>query len=75
MIQTRSQTRSQTRNYKISQIYEVNIDFNEASKLWKKNKINIGNGFYKYICCQHTKQNNICKYKCLFGENYCKKHF
>ena len=32
--------------------FEVNIDFNEASREWKKNKISIGNGQYKYktIC-------------------------
>lgn len=30
--------------------YEVNIDFDEASKSWKQNKKSIGNGQYKYIC-------------------------
>ena len=28
--------------------YEVNIDFDEASKAWRKNKTSIGNGSYKY---------------------------
>ena len=30
-------------------LYEVNIDFDEASREWKKNKKSIGNGEYKYI--------------------------
>jgi hypothetical protein len=28
--------------------FDVNIDFDHASKLWKKNKIRIGEGMYKY---------------------------
>ena len=28
--------------------YEVNIDFDEASKEWRKNKTHLGNGMYKY---------------------------
>lgn len=42
------QTRSQT-NYEKNALYEVDIDFDEASKLWKSNKKSIGNGCYKYI--------------------------
>ena len=41
-------TRSQT-NYENSALYEVNIDFNEASEAWKANKRSIGNGSYKYV--------------------------
>jgi len=47
-MQTRSETRSQT-NYEKNALYEVDIDFDEASKLWKSNKKSIGNGCYKYI--------------------------
>ena len=27
---------------------EVNIDFDDASRCWKKNKVSIGNGCYRY---------------------------
>jgi len=30
--------------------YEVNINFDEASKAWMENKKSIGGGCYKYIC-------------------------
>jgi hypothetical protein len=42
------QTRSQTK-YEALTKYEVNIDFDGASKAWKANKKSIGNGQYKYI--------------------------
>lgn len=38
-------TRSQTK-----ELYEVNIDFDDASNSWKQNKKYMGNGTYKYIC-------------------------
>ena len=28
--------------------YSVNIDFDESSKAWRKNKISLGNGMFKY---------------------------
>jgi hypothetical protein len=67
-------TRSQT-NYENSALYEVNIDFNEASEAWKANKRSIGNGSYKYVCAKKNKNNNCCLRKCLPGEIYCKTHF
>ena len=30
-------------------LYEVNIDFDDASKAWRANKKSIGNGQYVYI--------------------------
>ena len=30
------------------QIYDVNIDFDEASRQWRKNKIHNGEGFFCY---------------------------
>ena len=41
-------TRSQT-TYEKKPLYEVNIDFDEASEAWRANKKYIGNGTYKYI--------------------------
>ena len=56
-------------------LYMVEIDFDEASRLWKANKKSIGNGSYKYICSQTTKSGNECKRESLPGSNYCKQHF
>lgn len=76
-VNNKMKTRSQTK-YELCAPFEVIINFNEASEEWKKNKISIGNGSYNYICCNknsNSNRNKICKYKCLPGENYCKKHF
>ena len=56
-------------------LYFVEIDFDEASRMWKANKKSIGNGSYKYICSQKTKSGNKCKRESLPGSNYCKQHF
>ena len=67
-------TRSQTK-YENSALFEVNIDFDGASEAWKANKKSIGNGMYKYVCEQKSKNGrNTCTAKCLPGEIYCKKH-
>ena len=56
-------------------LYMVEIDFDEASRMWKANKKSIGNGSYKYICSQTTKSGNECKRESLPGCDYCKQHF
>jgi len=66
-------TRSQTKYETLTQ-YEVNIDFDGASKAWKANKMSIGNGSYTYVCAKLDKNNNYCIAKCLPGENYCRRH-
>ena len=55
-------------------LYEINIDFDEASEAWRANKRSIGNGHYRYLCSKKNKNNNCCLIKCLPGENYCKTH-
>ena len=50
-------TRSQT-TYEKNALYEVNIDFDEASEAWRANKKYIGNGSYKYITPKITPKNN-----------------
>jgi hypothetical protein len=35
-------------NYIQKPLYEVDIDFDEASEAWRANKTSIGNGQYKY---------------------------
>jgi hypothetical protein len=43
-------TRSQSKNYKRPNYVEldIDIDFDESSKAWNKNKIKTGNGCYIY---------------------------
>ncbi len=55
-------------------LYEVNIDFDKASKAWKANKKYIGNGSYKYVCCGITKTGNKCNKQSLEFVDYCKMH-
>lgn len=70
-MKTRSQTKQEM---SVFHKYEVNIDFDEASKAWKENKKSIGNGSYKYVCSKIGKNNNQCIAKCLPGEEYCRTH-
>jgi len=72
-IEVQMNTRSQTK-YDASSLYEVNIDFDEASEAWKQNKLSIGNGSYRYLCKKRGNRNNICIKKCLQGEEYCCVH-
>jgi hypothetical protein len=65
---------TQKQKQKQNQIYEVNIDFDEASEAWKANKKSIGNGSYKYICLQKTKAGNQCKNQSLLGYDCCTIH-
>ena len=55
-------------------LYEVNIDFDEASREWKKNKKSTGNGQYKYICEKEKKDKNICGKICYKELSYCWSH-
>ena len=38
-----------------AQLYEVDIDFDDASEAWRANKKSIGNGQYKYIRVKKSK--------------------
>jgi hypothetical protein len=62
-------TRSQT-TYENKALYEVNIDFDEASEAWRANKKYIGNGSYKYITPKintlvKTSTNNNTSRRCI----------
>jgi hypothetical protein len=74
-MQTRSQTREQTKNKQMALLYEVNIDFDGASEAWKANKRSIGNGSYKYICCVLKANGEKCEIKCMQNEDCCKRHY
>ena len=62
---------------------EININFDEASILWKQNKKSIGNGMYVYTCEATCKNGKSCSKKLCFKKNgknnilstYCFTHF
>ena len=58
-ILTKMETRSQTNSNK-GALYEVNIDFVEASELWRQNKKQVSPGHFKYICTVLKKDGNKC---------------
>lgn len=41
-------------------VYQVDIDFDEASSAWKENKRSIGNGEYEYICVKKMRNTRKC---------------
>ena len=63
---TRSQTRIPT--------YEVNIDFDEASRLWNSNKKKLPNCCYQYVCGYELNNGNFCKNICLKNLDRCNQH-
>ena len=71
-MKTRSQTKYESEEKPA--LYEVNIDFDEASAAWKANKKSIGNSMYKYICLKPNKNGVNCGKKCVPGSDYCFVH-
>lgn len=53
---------------------ELNIDFNEASLLWRANKQYLENGNFKYICIGITKKQKQCLNKPLENCKFCHIH-
>ena len=80
MVKTRSQIKKEQElketliiQTEPKQLYEVNIDFEEASRAWHANKKSIGNGHYKYICT--VEKNGIkCGKSCYKDLSYCWIH-
>ena len=68
----KSQGRSKLTN-QMNQL-EVNIDFDDASKEWHKNKKSIGNSQYKYICTVLRNKNQICNKVCYKNSETCWIH-
>jgi hypothetical protein len=56
------------------QLYNNIIDFEEASRAWRENKISIGNGSFKYRCVAKTKNGNLCKKPPQKHKKYCHIH-
>ena len=53
---------------------DVNIDFDDASKEWHKNKKSIGNSQYKYICSIITNKSQMCNKVCYKNSDKCWIH-
>lgn len=64
----------QNSNNQKTVMFDVNIDFDEASNAWKLNKKTIGNGCYKYKCIKITKTGKPCNKESLPNINYCRWH-
>ena len=62
MVLTRSQAKKQI------------IDFDEASKMWRKNKKHNGYGSFSYVCGEKTKKGTYCKNQPKKGYTACSKH-
>lgn len=57
-------------------MYKVEIDFDQASKEWRKNKKYLGNGIFEYKCLYISGENKNCKNK-IYRNNIlklCKYH-
>jgi hypothetical protein len=52
---------------------EVNIDFDEASRLWNSNKKKISKCCYEYVCGRELTNGLFCKRK-INGFQYCWIH-
>jgi hypothetical protein len=69
-------TRSQTRYENSKPLYEVEIDFDEASEAWRQNKKHVGQGHFKYICTipLAKKHGEKCGNSCYKDSQYCWAH-
>jgi hypothetical protein len=59
---------------------KVEIDFDESSKEWRRNKNQLGNCMYSYKKtkknCQHINDNGKrCRKKCVVNDSFCEMHF
>jgi len=56
-------------------MYQVDIDFDDASKEWRMNKVDLGGGNYRYRCAHFsTKKQQFCKNRLVFKSPYCRFH-
>lgn len=53
----------------------ININFDDASKEWQKNKVSIGNGAFRYRCAHFSvKKQQFCKNKPVVSSPFCHFH-
>lgn len=57
-----------------SQTYIVEIDFDEASREWLKNKRKLRDATYKYKCMRQFMSGRYCSRTPEPGEDYCFAH-
>lgn len=56
-------------------MYKAEIDFDEASKEWRKNKVRQPNGCFRYKCSHFsTSKQQLCKNKVVGKGDYCIFH-
>jgi len=56
-------------------MYQVDIDFDDASKEWRKNKVAMENGTFRYRCAHFsTKKQEFCKNRTFLKSPYCRFH-
>ena len=78
IMQTRSQSKRNSdiviRDHIVLDIFEVNIDFNDASLAWRANKRSMGGGCYTYKCPHVGNKNRKCRNVPIPSQEYCNKH-
>ena len=57
-----------------TQLFEVNIDFDEASRAWRANKRSVGNGTYKYTCEKMISSGRMCSKDAWKNSGVCCTH-
>jgi hypothetical protein len=55
-------------------MFKVEIDFDEASREWRRNKIELDYGQFRYCCSQLTKKGEKCRNK-IVQNDLCHLHF
>ena len=81
---TRNQTKSrqeQIMKREMNDInMDINIDFDEANREWRKNKNILKNGMFSYKktkknCCHKDVYGITCRKKQIIDSSYCETHF
>jgi hypothetical protein len=68
------ETRSQSKTKYNNSLYNIDIDFDEASEAWRQNKKHIGQGHFKYTCTGFKKDGSKCISTCYKDSIYCWSH-
>ena len=77
---TRNQTKVRQEQYVKRKMNDINIDFDEASREWRKNKNILKNGMFSYKknknnCCHKDEYGIKCRKKQIIDSSYCEIHF
>lgn len=55
-------------------MFKVEINFDEASKAWRQNKVHVSNGMFKYCCGVSKLNGGTCKTLCKGEWSNCEFH-